>query len=203
MEARRLAVNNFNYTEIGEKLRVHKATISIWCRGLSSSDRWKTLIKNNESKRKEIVNSELHILENLKIDNNDAKLFCSILYGCEGSKYPASCGVMLTNSDPGMLQSFVSLMRKGFVLDENKWRAILQIHSDQNYKKLVDYWSDLLKIPSVKFFKPTITSPNGKKHRNIYYGTCTVRYYDYKIQLKLIGIFEEFMRKSSIIGGVA
>lgn len=87
-------------------------------------------------------------------------------------------------------------MRKSYSLDESKWRIILQIHSDQDYPVLKEYWSKLLKIDKKYFYKPTITVSSGKKHRNIYKGTCSVRYANYQIQLRLIGIFDEFLRKS-------
>jgi hypothetical protein len=136
-------------------------------------------------------------------ENKDMnKLICAVLYGCEGAKYPASNKIAFTNSDDQLICTFVNLIRRSFVLDESKWRVHLQIHTDQDYPELIKFWSSLLKIDSNKFIKPTITSPNGKKHRNIYKGTCTVRYYDYRLQLKLIGIFGEFMRKSALQGGV-
>jgi len=189
-----VASEGSSYSEIARKLRVHNSLIAIWCHGLAGT-RWKTLIQRNETKRKLILDSEKQILDKIRFDKENARLFSGILFGCEGSKYPASKGVMLANSDPGLILAFANLMRIAFDLDESKWRVHLQIHSDQNHAKLVKYWSSLLRIPARLFFKPTITSPKGKKHRNVYYGTCTLKYYDYKIQLKLIGIFEEFMRK--------
>lgn len=52
-----------------------------------------------------------------------------------------STGVSLTNSDPGLVLAFVKLLRAGYKLDESKWRVHLQIHDDQDFGALVDYWS--------------------------------------------------------------
>ena len=44
-----------------------------------------------------------------------------------------------------------------------------------------------------QFFKPTITVPKGKMRRRDYLGTCTIRYIDNKIQLRLLCIFDKFV----------
>lgn len=202
-QARRMAVGgDFSYVEIGKKLRVPSGMVSVWCSDLKAS-RFQGLIRYNEIRRKQIADSEKGIVDKMKFDRDHTKLCCSVLYGCEGAKYPASTGVSLTNSDPELVVAFVKLLRRAFELNESKWRVHLQIHDDQDFKELVNYWSGILNIPEKSFFKPTVTSARGGKHRNEYFGTCSVRYYDYSIQLRLIGIFKEFLRKSGSKGGVA
>ena len=195
-----VVANNLNYSEVGKKLGVSKNRISIWCQGLAGT-RWASLIKKNQQKRNITLNSEIGILRKFDIDNNRAKLCAGIMYGCEGSKYPSSNGVAFTNSDSNLVAAFISLMRKAFRLDETKWRVHLLIHSNQNYSQMVSYWSRLLKVQKSQFIKPTITVPLGKKHRNEYKGTCSLRYNSCVLQLKLIGIFEAFMRKSMSLEG--
>lgn len=201
-QARRLASDGLSYTEIAQKLNISKSQISVWCNDLSESSHSST-IRTHQKRRKLLLESENEIVKSINFDKTNAKIFCGILYGCEGSKYPASNGVALTNADPDLILSFLTLFRKAFDINEGKLRVHLQIHTDQNYQKLVSYWSSLLDIPEAQFYKPTVTKPHGRKHRDKYLGTCTVKYYDYRLQLKLIGIFEEFMRKSSLYGGVA
>jgi hypothetical protein len=201
-QARRLASDGLTYKEISQKLNISPAQISVWCNGLSEGSHSST-IRTHQKRRRLLISSENGILKYIKFDKNNAKLFCGILYGCEGSKYPASGGVALTNADPELILSFLTLFRKAFPIKEEKFRIHLQIHDSQNYQSLVSYWSKLLNIPPTHFYKPTITKPHGRKHRDKYLGTCTIKYYDYKLQLKLIGVFEAFMRKSSLQGGVA
>lgn len=197
-QARRLASDGLSYTEISEKLNISRSQVSVWCNGLSEGSHSST-IRTHQKRRRALLKSEENILNSIKYSSKTAKLYCAILYGCEGSKYPSSNGVALANADPNLISTFLSLFRMSFPIDEGKLRVHLQIHSNQNYLKLVSYWSRLLKIPGIQFYKPTITEPHGKKHREKYLGTCTIKYYDNKIQLKLIGIFEAFMRKSSLL----
>jgi predicted transcriptional regulator len=190
-----------SYKEIGRKLGVSDSTVSIWCRDVKGSNP-RTYVKNSKNLRELIKKSEQVVFKNFRVTNNLAKIFCGIIYGCEGSKYPASNCVAFTNSEPGLVKSFVNLLRISYKLDESKWRVHLQIHSNQDFARLATYWSKLLKVSVSRFYKPTITVAKEGKHRTGYCGTCTVKYYDYKLQLKLIGVYEQFMRKSSMLEGM-
>lgn len=203
IKAKKLAIKeHLSYKEIGRRLKISDSTISIWCRDIKGNNPRK-YVKTSEEIRKIAKRSDVGIFRKIKFDVNLAKIFCGIIYGCEGSKYPASNCINFTNSEPKLVISFVNLLRNSYKLDEAKWRAHLQIHDSQNPRKLIEYWSRILKIPINKFYKSTITKTNEGKHRVNYLGTCTVKYYDYKLQLKLIGIFEAFMRKLALHGGVA
>jgi hypothetical protein len=201
-QARRLASDGLPNWKIAKKLNISRAQISTWCIGLSKGPP-SSVIRTHQKRRRLLLNSENNILNTVNFDENNAKIFCGILYGCEGSKYPANNGVALANADPELILCFLTLFRKAFTIDRTKLRVHLQIHSNQNYEQLLTYWSGLLSVSKSQFYKPTITEPHGRKHREKYLGTCTIKYFDYKLQLKLIGIFEKFMRKSSLVGGVA
>lgn len=182
-----------SFRKLGIKYRIPDATIGDWCRSLLSLSDNKILI-NNEKKRLLVKQSEQKIVLNyLTLDNKMAKLLTAILYGCEGSKYPSSKGISFANCDPKLVLTFLKLLKKSFRLKSNKFSVHLQIHSNQRFQDLKIYWSKLLKIPAINFIKPTITTATGKKHRENYMGTCTLRYRDYKVQLKLLGIYEKFI----------
>ncbi len=195
---------HYSFTKLQEITGIPATTIRNWCKHDNSSTRWDTLLKTYERRRNDIKTSEKDIIKNFKIfDKTTAKILVSIIYWCEGSKYPSTNKLDMTNSDPLLLQLFIRLLRISFPLNEAKFRVKLQIHSTQNFNEISKYWSNLLKIPTSQFIKPTITIPRGKKYRKDYMGTCTIRYSDYKIQLKVIGIYEQFDKIINIPGGVA
>jgi len=184
---------HYSFVKLAQITGIPATTLRNWCKEDQIRTRWDTLLTTNERQRKKIKSSEIKSITQPKLlDKNTKKILASIIYWCEGSKYPATNKVDLTNSDPLLLQTFIKFLRECFPLDESKFRAKLQIHSTQDFSKIKKYWSKLLSIPTSQFIKPTITVANGKKHRKEYMGTCTIRYSDYKIQLKLIGIYEQF-----------
>jgi len=190
-----MIADKLNPQEIGHYLGVDELVVNKWLAKVPTPQT-SGLIRNNAERRTKLINTDKSLLKNFSFNIENSRLLCAILYGCEGAKYPSSNIVSLTNSDPGLISSFVNLMRHSYSLDESKWRVVMQIHSDQDFVLLRKYWGELLKINKKYFYKPTVTVSSGKKHRNGYVGTCSVRYSDYRIQLRLIGIFNEFLRKS-------
>lgn len=194
-KARKLrAKEKLSLKELGRRIGISGGTVSCWFRE-PVGNRWDSLLIANEKRRQDLRKSEVSVVPHAgKITRNEAKFLAGLLYGCEGSKYPAQNGVAFANSDPNLVVAFLKLLREGFDLNEDKFTVHLQIHTTHNFVKVRQYWSKLLFIKEDHFIKPTITPPTGKKHRGNYMGTCTLRYRDYRIQLKLLGIFEEFTK---------
>ncbi len=192
-KARELREKHLSYKEIGKKLGIPSSTIRRWCfgikagKGISLSE-----IRRNKRIRWEIIDEERKFLKNFdikKIDKHQAELLASILYWCEGSKYPGETRTCFTSSDERMIKVFIFLLRKGFKIDEEKFRVHLQIHKTQDLENLREYWSGLLGIAESQFIKPTVTAPTGNRHRRGYRGACTLRYNDYRILLKLTTLY--------------
>lgn len=188
-----------SFRELGRRFNVSSNTIGTWCRG-PVGNRWDSIIKSNQRKREQLLLMDSKIVPQIKSINGDrALLLAGLLYGCEGSKYPAHVGVSFANSDPSLVVTFLCLLRKAFDLDKNKFSVHLQVHTTHDYLQIRKYWSNLLNIPESQFIKPTITEPKGGKHRTVYFGTCTLRYRDYRIQLRLLGVFGQFLTKFQAI----
>ena len=129
-QAKKLAIKeHLSYKEIGRRLNIPDSTISIWCRDVEGNNPRK-YPKTSKKIREKIEKLEKGVFKDLQINRILAKVFCGILYGCEGSKYPASNCIIFTNSDPELIVSFVNLLRSSYKLDESKWRVHLQIHSN-------------------------------------------------------------------------
>jgi len=183
-----------SFEAIGRLLHIHSSTIRNWCHDLPIN-RHETLRINNELRRIKVKKRDINVVPlPQSISSEQARLFAALLYGCEGCKYPSSSTVSFVNSDPQLSKTFISLLRKGFVLKEAKFRVHLQIHTTHDFENVKEFWSNLLNIPKSQFIKPTITVPRGKMRRQHYMGTCSIRYIDYKIILRLMGIFEKFCK---------
>lgn len=151
-------------------------------------------IKSCERKRQSLLS--LDRLSLGKINKEKAKFYAALLYWCEGSKYPASTALNFTTSDMKMQRLFLTLFRKGFNPVESKFRIWLQFHNNQDKQKLFKYWSTILKIPVSQFMKPNVTDRKGGRYRRVYYGTCSLRYADYSMILRLMGIYQRFYKRA-------
>ncbi len=135
------------------------------------------------------VNSEALTLDR-------ARLYAALLYWCEGSKYPASTSMSFTSTDIEMLKMFLFFLRNGFELKEEKFRIYLQFHQGQNRTEIFKFWSKGLGIPQTQFIKPSVTVKKGGRYRKEYWGTCSVRYNDQSIILRLMGIYKRFYKQT-------
>ncbi len=174
------------------QLGVPNSTISTWVRDVKSNNHFYQKARLSEREEK---NKFSHLLKDYEVDKDQAKILLSLLYWCEGSKYPSTNCVAFSNSDYVLLKTFIYLMRKGFAIEEEKFRVRLQLHTTHDIRKENNFWSRLLKISLTQFGKPTITIPKDKRKRSVYRGTCTIKYYDVKLLLQLTGIFEAFAGK--------
>jgi hypothetical protein len=201
-EARLLRIkNHYSFAQLSKITGIPSTTIRNWCADDFIGSRQDTLLFTNERKRIELKSTDKYIVKSIdKIDSKSAKIYTSLLYWCEGTKYPASNKMEFSNSDPVLQVFFISLLRKAYSLDESKFRIHLQIHNTHDYEKIKNFWSKLLIIPASQFIKPTITNMKGRKHRKNYMGTCALRYNDFRLKLRLIGLYEEMGLR---IGGVA
>lgn len=182
----------FSLRELEKKFHIPNTTISLWVRDIESNEPSFVFARKREKKWRDELKS---FGKKYIIDKISAQILISILYWCEGSKYPATNNLSFSNSDYILVKTYLELLRKGFCIDEHKLRARLQIHTTHDYKCELSFWSKLLNIPFEQFEKPTITNPTEIMKRQNYRGTCTIKYYDVKLQLNIMGLYESISKR--------
>ena len=117
-KARELRKKGLSSKEIGKLLKVGSTTILRWCTDINSDNPYHLYAKKL---RNEAQEKSAGIVENIKInDRKTAKILVSMLYWCEGSKYPSTNFVSFSNSDVNLVRTFLQLFRIGFQPKENK-----------------------------------------------------------------------------------
>lgn len=172
---------------ISQKFSISDTTIARWVYDIVIDD------KKQARNRVKILNekkSSSQLVKNFKINKINSLVLCSLIYWCEGSKYPMNDFVAFANSDELLITSFIGLLRQAFSLDESKLRVQLQLHDSHDENAVINHWSEILGIPKLQFQKSTITSPKNKMKRKNYNGTCTIKYYDVKVLWQITGVYE-------------
>lgn len=181
---------------IAKKLNVSEQTILRWCHDiLPRNPRY----RHQEKARYQAQVRGQSAVQTFVLNKTTAKLLTALLYWCEGSRYPAANCVVFTNSDPELVRTFMRLFRAGFNPVESKFRAHLQLHTTHNVHRIYNFWSQLLGIPTGQFYKPTVTTPGSKMKRRDYFGTCSVRYYDFQIFHQILGAQEAFRTRLKML----
>ena len=99
------------------------------------------------------------------------------LYLGEGSKQnPAH--ILISNTDPNIVKFTLYWYTKILKIPKDRVKVNLQLYKDMDVKKEVNYWSKLLGIPIVNFWKPYIKKSTTKHidHSGFKHGTCGLYY---------------------------
>ncbi|MBM3205603.1 helix-turn-helix domain-containing protein [Candidatus Shapirobacteria bacterium] len=204
-----LRKKGFSLKEIAEKFGIAKSTASVWLQNINLNQKaqkrlekrkilgqYKTILIKRAQREKllkeHLFKAKQEILK-INFNNSIYKLFCALLYWCEGGKTEKT-HLRFINSDPTMIYTFLKLLRNSFNLDERKFRAILHLHDYHDEKKQKKFWSNLTKIPLNQFNK-SYHKPNTKKRiRKNYPGCLAIYYYDHKIAKELAALYNSFAK---------
>lgn len=178
--------------KLEKKFEIQSSTISRWIQDINSNN---PIFLSAQRREQEARHRYVNLVNVNHLSIRQAKLLCSLLYWCEGSKYPSSNTLAFSNSDEILITTFLFLLRRAFKIDENKLRVHLQLHTTHRKEEITNYWSKLLGITKDKFYKPTVTKPTHTMKRLNYKGTCTIKYHDVKLLLGVMGIYESLADK--------
>jgi len=133
------------------------------------------------------------VVNNIKRDLYHNKLYCALLYWCEGGKGETE-GLKFSNSDPILVETFLNLFRASFPIKKEKLRALMHLHSYHNEREQRSFWSRITNIPEDNFYK-TFLKPNTKvRTKENYQGCITVYYNDRSVAREVRSIYEVFSK---------
>jgi hypothetical protein len=215
LEAIKLRKRGHSIGGISQKLNISKSTLSDWFRKIKLTSeqkqkllkdwqnalvkaRVKAVIWHNAQKKKRLEDAKEQsnkVINKINFeDRNLIDLGLAILYLGEGFKKVDVTG--MGNSDPLILKTFVTILRKNYGIKNNQLYCQLHLRADQNEKEIKEYWSKELDIPIdrfnfVYFDKRTIGSKTYKEYK----GVCMVRCGNVAIQRKLVNLGRSFCEK--------
>jgi len=177
-ELERLYSSGFGMKDVATRLDVSLSSVN------------NVMQRNNIPRRKPSETNKLNFLRSplsfkervgLTHPEESLKLAGLMLYWAEGSKR-SKCVVDLANCDEKMISIFLKFLRTIYGVNEDKLRVYLYCYTDQNPNKLVDYWSELTKIPVSQFSKPYIkAAPDSHVHGKMEHGLVHIRYADTRL----------------------
>ena len=203
LEAIKLRKAGYSIKEIANKLNIAISSSSIWLRNVqitpTGQDR---MIKHKEQNRYKMQQewiakrnntsrvyqkSAKELIEHTNISPNVTKFICSTLFWAEGSKHTNH--VAFTNSDPMMIKTFITLLRRSYNLDESKFRITVHLHEYHDKTQIMQFWSEITKVPLKQFIKPYLKPHTAIRKHDNYKGCITIRYYDVQIARELTAIY--------------
>lgn len=197
----------YSYREISELCGVSLSTVSLHCRSTpldayaskrldmkvrKAREEGMFILKRRRCDQKRKIKREVQRLyERMPLSIELCAVYCSLLFWSEGGKFDNST-VTFTNSDPIMVQTFLSLLRIAFPVDERKLRVALHLHGYHDKSKLVHFWSLTCGIKEEQFIKVFVKRNTGKRIRPNYMGCVNIRCYDHIIFKALREMYQQF-----------
>ena len=181
----------YSYSQIKEKLKVSKSTLSGWLHNMPLSEKRIRELQADNPIRIERYRNTMQAKKDTRLKKVYKKVYKDIrilskrdlflaglfLYWGEGTK-ASSCSVVLTNTNPAMLKFFIKWLEL-FNVKRQNLKVKLHLYSDMNVKQSLDFWSKELKIPISQVRKPYIkkTSLKSLTYKNGFgKGTCSVMF---------------------------
>lgn len=145
------------------------------------------------------------IRENLSLKEEKLKIAGIMLYWAEGAKIglttTGSKLVDFANSDPKMIKLFLKFLREICEVDAKRLRIYLYCYSNQDIRKLKQYWHKITKIPLAQFTKPYVRQDfDLNKSGKMKYGLVHVRYSDKKLLLQIEKWIDQYLKEYNILG---
>lgn len=99
-----------------------------------------------------------------KLSFSDLKLIGSALYWAEGGTKNRN-RLQFSNSNPLMIKVAMRFFRKVCCAPDNKIKALIHIYPGMNYKKALDFWRKITKLPKNNFYPPRIQISRASKKK--------------------------------------
>lgn len=205
LKASFLRKQGFSYEMIASRLNISKSTIHLWTKHVILNSTAKNRLKlsgelgrkkgleliaaDRELIKKDIERKTKDLLKGFSLSLVMEKLLCALLYWCEGEK--SGSAVVFINSDPNMVQLFLSLFRRAFEPAQSKFAAVLHLHSYHNQARELAYWAKLTAIPKSRISIYN-KSNSGKNKKQDYRGCISIRYYDNKVAKEIFYLYSLF-----------
>ncbi len=192
-EAIRLRKGGYSYTKITKSLGVVKSTLNTWLRDVPKPKEYQYITGENwlkkirplalvaNKRKKEEINQKMidkitDEVSNINISSDLQKSILGMLYWAEGSKTKTSV-IIFANTDPKLVLLFITLLRRCYIVDEQKFRVRLHLHSYHKESSVMQFWSGLLNIPKSQFGKTYRKKRSKEKtFRRNFGGICFLKY---------------------------
>jgi hypothetical protein len=192
-KAIKLRLDGLSYSQIKEEMGLSKSTLSGWLKNYPLSDSQikklrdlnpRRIEKCRNTKAQKVRDRHNNVYNKASVDIgllSEREIFIAglFLYWGEGSKSERTT-TGLSNTDPSMLRFFIKWLK--IVNLENKaLHVTLQLYTDMNIEKEINFWSKELNLPKNLFKKPYIkesTLAGLSYKRGFGHGTCNIRVFN-------------------------
>lgn len=193
-----LRKKGFSYSEILREVAVAKSTLSLWLRSVGLSKKQKQRLTEKKlaamkrgwescHKKRVLITQEIKNKakkEIIRLTKKELWLIGIALYWAEGSKekdYRPGSGIQFPNSDPYMIEFFLTWLLEIIKIPKERINFDIYIHESHknNTNSVIDYWSNHTGFSCDNFkhiyFKKNKINTKRKNIGKSYYGLLRIK----------------------------
>lgn len=186
-KAVRLRKEGRSYSEIKEKIRVSKSSLSLWLRDVPLTEKQILSLKKNKEKAVEKFRITMRLKREERLNNyynqqrktwlplTDREEFIAglFLYWGEGGKANRNT-ISINNTDPAVVKFARYWIANSLNIPLAKIKVQIHLYKDMQINKELSYWEGELGIPKTQFLKPYIKESNRTSldQKGFGHGTC-------------------------------
>jgi transcriptional regulator with XRE-family HTH domain len=204
--ARELRAQAWTLQDIATELGVSKSSVSLWVRDVD-------FVPNPPRRSRARRPSSLHTRKLAEIERckhegvarlgqlseREFLVLGAALYAGEGFKGGHAVGI--ANTDPRILVSFVTWLRRFFDVDETRLRVRLYLHDGLDLEAAEVYWSELLVIPREQFQRPYRAHADATRRRAKHvFGCPAITYSCTFTQRRVMGLVGAILSTAALPG---
>ncbi len=192
-EAIRMRKEGASYSQIKEKLKVSKSSLSLWLHNMPLPEKRLRELRDHNAVRIERFSNTMRLKRESrraevreraakdigKLSERELLIAGLFLYWGEGGKTEPT-STSLSNTDPTMLRFFMKWM-ESLGVPRDRLRVHVHLYADMNVRAELKYWSETLGLPLSSFTKPYVKTSNrsGLSYpQKFTHGTCNVIYHN-------------------------
>jgi hypothetical protein len=180
-----------SYSQIKEKLRVSKSSLSLWLHDMPLPEKrlrelrdWNavrierfrdTMRHKRESRWVEVRKRAVKDIR--KLNKREFFIAGLFLYWGEGTKTSVA-STSLSNTDPAMIRFFIQWLQL-LGVSRDRLKVYIHLYSDMDARRELHHWSKVLDLPLTAFRKPYIKTSkrSGLSYpQKFTHGTCNLIY---------------------------
>lgn len=182
-----------SYSQIKNKLKVSKSTLSLWLASMPLSEKRIRELRSDNPVRIERFRNTMRSKKEVRLNETYKKVSKDIgilterdlfiaglfLYWGEGTK-TKDYSVEFTNTNPYMIKFFIRWLRL-LNISKKDLKIKLHLYEDMNINEAIDFWQKELRIDKEQFYRPYIkkNSKNTLNYKKGFgKGTCSVIFND-------------------------
>ena len=205
--ARELRAQSRTLQEIASELGVSKSSVSLWVRDVEFTPRPRN--RGHRSMKPHPLHvARLAEIERCRIEGSgrigqlserEFLVLGLALYAGEGSK--TGNDISFANSDPRMILTFITWLRRFFDVDESRLRVKLYLHEGLDLESAIGFWSDLTEIPPSQFTKPYRARADPTiRHTKHVMGCPGIAYRSASMHRRVMGLIEAVLSPTALPG---